>query len=277
MDNRFSRTERLVGADGMNRLKAACVAVFGVGGVGSYIAEGLARSGVGHIHLIDSDDVDITNLNRQLEALSYTVGQPKAQAMKERILQINPECEVTVHDCFFLPENSDDFDFTQYDYIADAVDTVTAKIELVMKAHREGTPIISSMGTGNKLSPAMLEVSDIYKTSVCPLARVMRQELKKRGVNSLLWQIVVPFVVCYGLLAMVYLMPSVEYGVHTLWGIDKFLLGTIVGTFAFYFGARWYMKIKRANGGHAKFAFQKVVVPLSFLMVATVVFWFITK
>ena len=185
MDSRFSRTERIFGAQGMEKLRNSCVAVFGVGGVGSYIAEGLARSGVGHIHLIDSDEVDITNLNRQLEALSETVGQPKAEAMKQRILQINPECEVTVHDCFFLPENSADFDFTKYDYVADAVDTVTAKIELVVKAQREGTPIISSMGTGNKLSPALLEVEDIYKTSVCPLARVMRQELKKRGVKHL--------------------------------------------------------------------------------------------
>lgn len=185
MDQRFSRAERIFGSDGMQRLRNSCVAVFGVGGVGSYIAEGLARSGVGHIHLIDSDEVDITNLNRQLEALTHTVGQPKAEAMKERILQINPQCDVVVHDCFFLPENSDGFDFTKYDYVADAVDTVTAKIELVMKAQREGTPIISSMGTGNKLCPAMLEVADIYKTSVCPLARVMRQELKKRGVNKL--------------------------------------------------------------------------------------------
>lgn len=185
MDSRFSRTERIFGAEGMEKLRNSCVAVFGVGGVGSYIAEGLARSGVGHIHLIDSDDVDITNLNRQLEALSDTVGQPKAEAMKQRIFQINPECDVVVHDCFFLPENSAEFDFTQYDYVADAVDTVTAKIELVMKAQREGTPIISSMGTGNKLCPSMLEVSDIYKTSVCPLARVMRQELKKRGVKKL--------------------------------------------------------------------------------------------
>lgn len=185
MDQRFSRTERIFGADGMERLRNARVAVFGVGGVGSYIAEGLARSGVGHIELIDSDEVDITNLNRQLEALSDTVGQPKAEAMKQRILQINPECDVIVHDCFFLPENSDDFDFTKYDYVADAVDTVTAKIELVMKAQREGVPIISSMGTGNKLCPAMLEVEDIYKTSVCPLARVMRQELKKRGIKKL--------------------------------------------------------------------------------------------
>lgn len=185
MDNRFSRTERLLGADAMEKLRNSCVAVFGVGGVGSYIAEGLARSGVGRIELIDSDDVDITNLNRQLEALSDTVGQPKAEAMKQRILQINPECEVTVRNCFFLPENSSEFDFARYDYIADAVDTVTAKIELVMKAQSEGTPIISSMGTGNKLNPAMLEVSDIYKTSVCPLARVMRQELKKRGVKKL--------------------------------------------------------------------------------------------
>ncbi len=185
MDSRFSRTARIFGADGMERLSNSHIAVFGVGGVGSYIAEGLARSGVGHITLVDSDDVDITNLNRQIEALSDTVGQPKAQAMKERILLINPECEVTVRDCFFLPDNSDSFDFTQYDYVADAVDTVTAKIELVIKAQREGTPIISSMGTGNKLCPAMLEVSDIYKTSVCPLARVMRQELKKRGVKKL--------------------------------------------------------------------------------------------
>lgn len=185
MDQRFSRAERIFGSDGMQRLRNSCVAVFGVGGVGSYIAEGLARSGVGHIHLIDSDEVDITNLNRQLEALTHTVGQPKAEAMKERILQINPQCDVVVHDCFFLPENSDGFDFTKYDYVADAVDTVTAKIELVMKAQREGTPIISSMGTGNKLCPAMLEVADIYKTSVCPLARVMRQELKKRGVKKL--------------------------------------------------------------------------------------------
>ncbi len=185
MDERFSRTERLFGAEGMARLRASRVAVFGVGGVGSYIAEGLARSGVGHIDLIDSDDVDITNLNRQIEALEDTVGKSKAQAMKQRILLINPECEVTVHECFFLPENSAQFDFTQYDYVADAVDTVTAKIELVMKCRREGTPIISSMGTGNKLCPAMLEVSDIYKTSVCPLARVMRQELKKRGVKKL--------------------------------------------------------------------------------------------
>lgn len=185
MDRRFSRAERLFGADGMERLKNARVAVFGVGGVGSYIAEGLARCGVGRIDLIDSDRVDITNLNRQLEALESTVGAPKAAAMKARILEINPECEVTVRECFFLPENSDSFDFTGYDYIADAVDTVTAKLELVMKASRENVPIISSMGTGNKLNPAMLEVSDIYSTSVCPLARVMRQELKKRGIKRL--------------------------------------------------------------------------------------------
>ncbi len=185
MDERFSRTARIFGDDGMERLRNSRVAVFGVGGVGSYIAEGLARSGVGHILLIDSDDVDITNLNRQIEALSNTVGQPKAEAMKQRILLINPECDVVVHNCFFLPENSAEFDFTEYDYVADAVDTVTAKIELVMKAQREGVPIISCMGTGNKLCPALLEVEDIYKTSVCPLARVMRQELKKRGVKRL--------------------------------------------------------------------------------------------
>lgn len=185
MDGRFSRTERLIGADAMARLSSATVAVFGVGGVGSYIAEALARSGVGHIELIDSDDVDITNLNRQIEAVEDTVGKPKAEAMKQRILQISPQCDVTVRQCFFLPENSDEFDFSRYDYVADAVDTVTAKIELVMKAQRDGVPVISCMGTGNKLSPAMLEVSDIYKTSVCPLARVMRQELKKRRVKKL--------------------------------------------------------------------------------------------
>ncbi|MGN0687115.1 MAG: ThiF family adenylyltransferase [Oscillospiraceae bacterium] len=185
MDGRFSRTERLFGKEGMEKLRNSCVAVFGVGGVGSYIAEGLARSGVGHIHLIDSDDVDITNLNRQIEALSDVVGKPKAEAMKSRILLINPECDVVVHNCFFLPENSAEFDFSRYDYVADAVDTVTAKIELVKKAQREGTPIISSMGTGNKLCPSMLEVADIYKTSVCPLARVMRQELKKHGIKKL--------------------------------------------------------------------------------------------
>lgn len=185
MDGRFSRTERLIGTDAMARLNSATVAVFGVGGVGSYIAEALARSGVGHIELIDSDDVDITNLNRQIEAVEDTVGKPKAEAMKQRILQISPQCDVTVKQCFFLPENSDEFDFSRYDYVADAVDTVTAKIELVMKAQRDGVPVISCMGTGNKLSPAMLEVSDIFKTSVCPLARVMRQELKKRGVKKL--------------------------------------------------------------------------------------------
>lgn len=185
MDGRFSRTERLIGSDAMARLNSATVAVFGVGGVGSYIAEALARSGVGHIELIDSDDVDITNLNRQIEAVEDTVGKPKAEAMKQRILQISPQCDVTVKQCFFLPENSDEFDFSRYDYVADAVDTVTAKIELVMKAQHDGVPVISCMGTGNKLSPAMLEVSDIYKTSVCPLARVMRQELKKRGVKKL--------------------------------------------------------------------------------------------
>ena len=185
MDGRFSRTERLIGSDAMARLNSATVAVFGVGGVGSYIAEALARSGVGHIELVDSDDVDITNLNRQIEAVEDTVGKPKAEAMKQRILQISPQCDVTVKQCFFLPENSDEFDFSRYDYVADAVDTVTAKIELVMKAQREGVPVISCMGTGNKLSPAMLEVSDIFKTSVCPLARVMRQELKKRGVKKL--------------------------------------------------------------------------------------------
>ena len=185
MTDRFSRTEMLLGSDAMLKLMNARVAVFGLGGVGGYIVEALARSGVGALDIIDNDTVSITNLNRQIVAVEGTVGMPKTEAAKMRIMQINPDCKVTAYNTFYMPENSSDFDFTQYDYIADAIDTVTAKIELVMNANKCGTPIICSMGTGNKLNPAELEVADIYKTSVCPLARIMRYELKRRGIKKL--------------------------------------------------------------------------------------------
>lgn len=185
MENQFARTEALLGVEAMERLKESRVAIFGVGGVGGYVAEALARSGVGAIDLIDRDKISITNLNRQIIALHSTVGKWKVEVMKERILDINPDCKVKVYPCFYLPENSKDFDFTMYSYIVDAVDTVTAKLQLVMEAKKAGTPIISSMGAGNKLNPANFEVADIYQTSVCPLAKVMRRELRKRGVESL--------------------------------------------------------------------------------------------
>lgn len=185
MLNQFSRTELLFGKEAMKKLEDARVAVFGVGGVGGYTVEALVRSGVGTIDIIDDDKVCLTNLNRQIIATRKTVGRYKVDVMKERILEINPQAVVHTHQCFFLPENSDTFDFTQYSYVVDAVDTVTAKIALVMKAQEAGVPIISSMGAGNKLNPAEFEVADIYKTSVCPLAKVMRRELKKRGVKHL--------------------------------------------------------------------------------------------
>lgn len=185
MLNQFSRTELLFGKEAMNRLEAARVAVFGVGGVGGYAVEALVRSGIGAIDLIDDDKVCLTNLNRQIIATRKTVGKYKADVMKERILEINPECKVTVHKCFYLPENKDEFDFTQYSYIIDAVDTVTAKIQLVLEAQEKQVPMISSMGAGNKLNPAEFQVADIYQTSVCPLAKVMRRELKKRDVKQL--------------------------------------------------------------------------------------------
>lgn len=185
MENQFSRTEMLLGAEALNILKNSRVAVFGIGGVGGYAVEALARSGIGAIDLIDSDTVDITNLNRQIIATHKTVGKNKTDAAEERVLEINPDVKVTKHNIFFTPETSESLDFSQFDYVIDAVDTVTAKIELVLKAQEADVPIISSMGTGNKLNAALLEVSDIYKTSVCPLARVMRYELKKRGVKRL--------------------------------------------------------------------------------------------
>lgn len=185
MAEEFSRTELLLGSEGMKRLQRAKVAVFGIGGVGGYVAEALARSGVGALSLIDKDTVDVTNLNRQIIALHSTIGRDKVDVMKERILDINPDCQVQTHKCFYLPETKDAFDFSQYDYIVDAVDTVTAKIQLVMEAQQCDTPVISSMGAGNKLDPAAFQVADLYETSVCPLAKVMRRELKKRGVKRL--------------------------------------------------------------------------------------------
>lgn len=185
MLDQFSRTELLIGREALKRLSAARVAVFGVGGVGGYAVEALARSGVGALELIDSDRVCLSNLNRQLHATHDTVGKYKAEAAKERVLQINPDCKVTAHIMFYLPETAQQFDFTEYDYIVDAIDTVSGKIELVMNAERCGTPIISSMGAGNKLEASALEVADIYQTSVCPLARVMRYELRKRGIKKL--------------------------------------------------------------------------------------------
>ena len=185
MPEAFSRMELLFGAEAMEILKNARVAVFGVGGVGGHLAEALARSGVGAIDLIDNDTVAVTNLNRQAIALRSTLGMEKVEAAKARILDINPACKVTVHPVFFTPETADSFDFTQYDYVADAIDTVAGKIQLVMQAKEAGTPIICAMGAGNKLDPTAFQVADISKTSVCPLAKVMRVELRKRGVNHL--------------------------------------------------------------------------------------------
>lgn len=185
MLNQFSRTELLFGKEAMERLEQSRVAVFGIGGVGGYTVEALVRSGIGALDLIDDDKVCLTNLNRQIIATRSSVGKYKVDVMKERILDINPKCKVEVHKCFYLPETKDEFDFSKYSYVVDAVDTVTAKLQLVMEAQEKGVPIMSSMGAGNKLNPAMFEVADIYETSVCPLAKVMRRELKKRGVKSL--------------------------------------------------------------------------------------------
>lgn len=185
MLNQFSRTELLFGKEAMEKLSQVRIAIFGVGGVGGYALEALARSGVGKFDLIDDDKVCITNLNRQILATLESVGRYKTEVAAERVHSINPLAQVTGHQCFYLPENSGDFDFRQYDYIIDAVDTVTAKIQLVLEAQRCGVPIISSMGAGNKMDPTAFEVADIYSTSVCPLAKVMRRELKKRGVRKL--------------------------------------------------------------------------------------------
>lgn len=181
----FRRTELIFGRDAMEKLKNSRVAVFGIGGVGGHVVESLVRSGVGAIDLIDNDVVHNSNINRQVIALLSNVGENKVDEFEKRIKDINPDVIVNKHVCFFTPENSHLFNFSDYDYIADCIDTVTGKIELVMKANDAGVPIISSMGTGNKINPTELEVSDIYKTSVCPLAKVMRQELKKRRVKKL--------------------------------------------------------------------------------------------
>lgn len=185
MLNSFARTELLLGCEAMEKLKKASVIIFGIGGVGGYVVEALARSGIERFALVDNDEVNITNLNRQIIATKDTIGKYKVDVMKERIHSINPEAEVIVHKCFYLPENAEEFDFTGYTYVVDAIDTVTAKIELVLRAQEAGVPIISSMGTGNKLNPMLLEITDIYKTSVCPLAKVMRRELRKRDVRKL--------------------------------------------------------------------------------------------
>lgn len=185
MINQFSRTQLLLGPEGMDRLFHARVAVFGIGGVGGYTVEALARSGVGTLDLIDNDRVCLTNLNRQIFATRKTVGQYKVDVAEARILEINPNAVVHTYKTFYAPQTAEQFDFTQYDYIVDAIDTVTGKLELVEQAHRANVPIISSMGAGNKMDASAFEVADIYKTSVCPLARVMRRELKKRGIRKL--------------------------------------------------------------------------------------------
>lgn len=183
--DQFARTQLLLGVDAMNKLKNSRVAVFGIGGVGGYSVEALARSGVGAVDLIDDDKVCLTNINRQIIADVKTIGKYKVDVARDRILSINPRCKVTTYQCFYLPQNAKDFDFSQYDYVIDAVDTVTAKINLVMQANESGVPVISSMGAGNKLDPTAFVVSDIYKTDVCPLAKVMRRELKKRNIKKL--------------------------------------------------------------------------------------------
>lgn len=185
MKEEFSRTGLLVGEAAMDKLAASRVAVFGIGGVGGYVVEALVRSGIGAIDIIDNDTVARTNINRQIIATQSSIGRAKVEVMEERIRDINPDCKVTAYNCFYLPETKSVFDFSIYDYVVDAVDTVTAKLSLVMEAKSAGVPVISCMGAGNKLSPVGFEVTDIYKTSVCPLAKVMRRELKKRGVKNL--------------------------------------------------------------------------------------------
>ena len=185
MIEQFSRTEILLGAEAMEKLRGARVAVFGIGGVGGYTVEALARCGVGQLDLIDSDTVSISNINRQILATHSTVGRLKVDAARDRVLDINPACVVRTYPIFYLPDTAEQFDFTQYDYIVDCIDTVTGKLQLVERATAVGTPIICAMGTGNKLDPSAFQVSDISKTTMCPLARIMRKELKKRGINHL--------------------------------------------------------------------------------------------
>jgi tRNA A37 threonylcarbamoyladenosine dehydratase len=183
--NEFSRTQLLLGKEAMKKLSSSTVAVFGIGGVGTYVVEALARCGVGNFALFDDDRVCLTNINRQLIATRKTIGRKKVEVMAERIKEINPDAKVATYQVFYMPDNADEYDLTGYDYIVDAIDTVTAKIELIVRAKNNNIPIISSMGAGNKLNPTALEVADIYKTSVDPLAKVMRHELKKRGIKDL--------------------------------------------------------------------------------------------
>lgn len=183
--NQFSRTQLIIGKAALERLAGTRVLIFGIGGVGGYVCEALVRSGIGSFDLVDNDEVDLTNLNRQIIATHKTIGRSKVEVMKERMLDINPDVEVRIHQCFFLPENADQFAFEEYDYVVDAVDTVAAKIEIIMRAKEAGVPVISAMGAGNKMDPGRLKVADIYKTKVCPLARVIRHEMKKRGVKKL--------------------------------------------------------------------------------------------
>lgn len=185
MDEQYSRTALLLGDDGVEKLRSSRVAVFGAGGVGGFALEALARAGVGTLDIIDHDTVAESNINRQIIALHSTVGKYKVDAAAERIHDICPETKVNIHRCFFLPDTADQFDFTQYDYVVDAIDNITGKIEMIVRAKAAGTPIISAMGAGNKLDPTRFRVADIYKTSVCPLARVMRREMKKRGIKDL--------------------------------------------------------------------------------------------
>lgn len=185
MSNVFSRTQLLVGSEGIKKLNEAKVIIFGIGGVGGYIAEALARSGVGHLTLVDNDVVSVSNINRQIIALHSTVGRYKTEVMKERILDINPECEVVAINTFYDLETAKDFDLFKYDYVIDAIDSVKSKIELIVRAKNSNTPVISAMGAGNKLHPELFEIADISKTSVCPLARIMRKELKLRGITHL--------------------------------------------------------------------------------------------
>ncbi|MDE6500656.1 MAG: tRNA threonylcarbamoyladenosine dehydratase [Ruminococcus sp.] len=185
MKEQFQRTELLLGTEAMEVLSKSRVAVFGVGGVGGHVAEALVRSGIGAIDIIDNDDVCISNINRQIFATLSTVGMKKTQSAMKRLLDINPDCRITPHNIFFMPDTADMIDFTQYDYVVDAIDTITGKIEIIMRSQKSGVSVISSMGAGNKIDPTAFEVADIYKTSVCPLARVMRRELKKRNVKKL--------------------------------------------------------------------------------------------
>lgn len=185
MKEQFERTSLLLGQEALEKLTDSKVIIFGVGGVGGYVAEALARTGVGHITIVDKDTVSESNINRQIIALHSTIGRDKVEVLKERMLDINPDINVDARKCFFLPENAHEFDFSKYDYVVDAVDTVTAKLQIIMQAKEAGVPVISAMGAGNKVCPDMFEVADIYKTEMCPLAKVMRRELKKRGIKKL--------------------------------------------------------------------------------------------